>query len=178
MVPELRDEQLVLAARAGCRPALEALVRRYQRPLYRRCRGHLRDHDAAADLCQRAFLRALLHLGELREAAHFRSWLFRIAENLARNQLRDEARFVRAAGPEAAIPARAHATIEAAERAERLRQAIARLPGRQRAVVELRVERELSFAQIARRLDITENAAKVSFHHAGKGLRRLLDPGD
>jgi hypothetical protein len=44
-------------------------------------------------------------------------------------------------------------------------------------VVRLRLERELTFGQIGRLLDITENAAKVTFHHAGKGLRRLLDPG-
>jgi RNA polymerase sigma-70 factor, ECF subfamily len=172
------DRQLVIAARAGSRPALEMLVRRYQRPIYHLCRRYVRDHDAAADLGQRAFLRALFCLDELREAGLFKSWLFRIATNLARNQLRDDARFVRAMEPEGATPPRAQAALEAVEQGQQLQAAIARLPPRQKEVVELRIHRELSFGQIARALDITENAAKVTFHHAGRGLRRLLDePG-
>lgn len=171
-----RDVDLVIASRAGSRPALEDLVRRYQRPVYLLCRSYVRDHDAAADLAQRAFLNAFLRLAELREVDLFRSWLFRIATNLARNQLRDDARFVRTVGDASSIPAGAHAALEEAEQAERLQRAIALLPRRQRMVVELRVHRELSFAEIARSLGITENAAKVSFHHAGRGLRRLLHP--
>jgi RNA polymerase sigma-70 factor (ECF subfamily) len=169
-----REVDLVCAARAGSRPAMERLVRCYQRPVYHLCRSQVHDHDAAADLAQRAFLNAFLRLAELREPGLFRSWLFRIAINLARNQRRDDARFVRAVEAESAVPAAAHAALEALEQAHRLQRAIALLPRRQRTVVELRVQRELSFREIARALHISENAAKVSFHHAGQRLRRLL----
>jgi RNA polymerase sigma-70 factor (ECF subfamily) len=170
------DRQLVGAARAGSRPAFEALVRRHQRRVYLICRGHVHDHDAALDLCQRTFLKALVNLERLRRAEVFSTWLFKIATNLARNQLRDGARFVKDAWPDSAVCAQAHTALENAERAQRLRDAVARLPRRQRAVVELRVYRELSFPQIARLLETTANGAKVNFHHASKRLRSLLDP--
>jgi len=171
------DRELVIAARAGSRPALEALVRRYQRPVYFLCHGYVHDHDLASDLSQRAFLKALVNLETLRDTELFRGWLFRIAANLSRNQLRDGARFVREEGLDSPVAAQAEAFLEAAERAEGLRGAVARLAKRQRRVVELRVYHELTFSQIARALHITENAAKVTFHHAGKRLRSLLDPG-
>lgn len=174
-VQVLSDRQLVGAARAGSRPAFEALVRRHQRRVYLICQDHVHDHDAALDLCQRTFLKALVSLERLRRAEVFATWLFKIATNLARNQLRDGARFVRD-WPDSAVSAQAHTALEAAERAQRLRDAVARLPRRQRAVVELRVYRELSFPQIARLLDTTANGAKVNFHHASKRLRSLLGP--
>ena len=174
---EPTDRQLVVAARAGSRRALETLVRRHQRAVYFLCRRHVHDHDLASDLSQRTFLKALVNLETLRRTEVFRSWLLRIAANLSRNQLRDSARFVRDQGLESPVAAQAHTSLEAAERAQGLRGAVARLARRQRTVVELRVYHELTFSQIARILDITENAAKVTFHHAGKRLRSLLDPG-
>src|SRR4051812_26458082 len=53
------DEELVLSAKAGSRPAFEALVRRYQEPVYFLCYRYVRDHDTAAELAQRAFVRAM-----------------------------------------------------------------------------------------------------------------------
>jgi RNA polymerase sigma-70 factor (ECF subfamily) len=170
------DRELVVAARAGARPAFEALVRRYQDRVHLLCLGYVHDHDVAADLVQRTFLRVLMNLETLKQAEGFRRWLFKIATNLALNQLREGARFRREPGPEGSIGAQAHAALETAERAATLRHAVARLPRRQRMVVELRVYQELSFSQIARLLDTTENGAKVNFHHAGKRLRSLLGP--
>jgi len=57
----------------------------------------------------------------------------------------------------------------------RLRRAVGALPRRQREVLTLRLDAELPFAEIAAALDITENAAKVAFHHATRRLRALLD---
>jgi RNA polymerase sigma-70 factor (ECF subfamily) len=171
------DRELVIAAQAGSRAAFEALVRRYQRRVHLFCLGYVHDHDVAADLSQRTLLRVLVNLQTLEQPGGFGRWLFRIAGNLALNQLREGARFRREPGPEAAVPAQAHAALESAERAATLRDAVARLPRRQRMVVELRVYEELSYSQIARRLDTTENGAKVNFHHANKRLRSLLGPG-
>ena len=93
-LPGQSDETLVGQARAGSRPAFEALVRRYQKPLYFLCFRYVHDHDAAADLTQRSFIRVLEKLDDLREDNTFKSWLFRIAANLSLNHIRDHARFV------------------------------------------------------------------------------------
>jgi RNA polymerase sigma-70 factor (ECF subfamily) len=169
------DVELVALAREGSRPALEALVRRYQKPVYHVCYRYVRDRDAAADLTQRAFIRAVESLSEIRTPGLFGGWLFRIGVNLSLNHLRDGARFVHgdAAIPEdRSVPA-IEGALELAEESQALQAAVARLPRRQRMIVELRVYRELSFREIARELDTSANAAKVSYHHAVKKLRRL-----
>jgi RNA polymerase sigma-70 factor (ECF subfamily) len=64
--------------------------------------------------------------------------------------------------------------LEDQERRRLLRAALGRLPKRQREVVSLRIDAELSFAEIGESLGITENNAKVSFHHGVRRLRALL----
>jgi RNA polymerase sigma-70 factor (ECF subfamily) len=172
------DEELVVSARAGSRAAFEALVRRYQEAVYFLCYRYVRDHDTAAELAQRAFVRAMDSIRDLRQAEIFRSWLFKIAVNLALNHLRDAAKFVENPSFDGAVPAQAQALIEAAEEARGLQSAVSRLPNKQRQIVELRVYQELSFRDIAQALDTTANAAKVGFHHAIKNLRRLMVPAE
>jgi RNA polymerase sigma-70 factor (ECF subfamily) len=53
----------------------------------------------------------------------------------------------------------------------RLEEEIARLPPRQRSVLTLRIFGDLPFREIARIEGITENSAKVSYHHAVKRLK-------
>lgn len=177
---EPADEELVTQAKAGSRAAFETLVRRYQKPLYFLCLRYVKDHDAAADLAQRSFIRVLEKLSELREDGTFKSWLFRIGANLALNHIRDHARFVdEAAGETGELPAHAveaDVQIEAAETAEALRQAVALLPTKQRMTLELRIYEELPFKDIAVALNTTEGAAKVNFHYAVRRLRDLLGP--
>jgi RNA polymerase sigma-70 factor, ECF subfamily len=171
---ETPDEELVLSAKAGSREAFEALVRRYQEPVYFLCYRYVRDHDTAAELAQRAFVRAMDSIRDLRQAEIFRSWLFKIAVNLALNHLRDASKFVSESPVEGAVAPEAQALMEAAETARGLQSAVSRLPNKQRMIVELRVYQELSFRDIAQALDTTANAAKVGFHHAIKNLRRIL----
>jgi RNA polymerase sigma-70 factor (ECF subfamily) len=168
------DEELVLSAKTGSRPAFEALVRRYQEPVYFLCYRYVRDHDTAAELSQRAFVRAMDSIRDLRQAEIFRSWLFKIAVNLALNHLRDAAKFVEHTTQEGSVMPEAQTLIEAAETSRGLVAAVSRLPNKQRMIVELRVYQELSFRDIAQALDTTANAAKVGFHHAIKNLRRIL----
>jgi RNA polymerase sigma-70 factor (ECF subfamily) len=174
---EPSDSDLVTSARAGVRQAFEALVRRYQKPLYFLCLRYVRDHDTAADLCQRSFIRALEKMDELRDARIFRSWLFRIGANLALNHLRDHARFVEdeaSAVPDEPVTPEAHSRLEAVEDALALRRAVSALPTKQRMTLELRIYEEMSFRDIAEALETTEGAAKVNFHYAVRRLRTLL----
>ncbi len=174
---ELGDDELVRQARGGSRTAFETLVRRYQKALYLLCFRYVRDHDVAADLAQRSFIRVMEKLDDLREEHTFRSWLFRIGANLSLNHLRDHARFVDdgvATRDEPVSVADADAQLEKAETAQALRKAVAELPTKQRMTLELRVYEELPFKDIAAALETTEGAAKVNFHYAVRRLRQLL----
>ena len=177
VTPQTADRDLVHGTRFGSRADFETLVRRYQKPLYVLCYRYVRDHDTAADLAQRAFIRAIESIGELRDPDFFRGWLFKIGVNLALNHLRERARFVACSQVQAAGGPGVHAVVESVEESRVLQRAVCRLPRRQRQIVELRVYHELPFREIAEALATTANAAKVSYHHAIKRLRRLMVVG-
>jgi len=153
-------------------PVVHAIVRRYAS-----------GPDEAHDLVQRAFLRALeaarRDLGRRRDIA-FRPWLIRIAVNLAKNHARDAARRQKASLAAAvdlqssAVAPSPDGAIDRERRARRMRLAVLQLPRRQREVVTLRLDADLSFAEIGEAIGITENNAKVHFHHAARRLRELL----
>jgi len=177
------DEALVERAQRGDRTALDQLVRRHQRALFALCIRYVHDADEAADLVQRSFVRAMTKLGELREAASFRSWILRIGAHLALNHLRDNARFVpddgaveRPAEPERGPTPVALERLESAEQAQALRAAVRELPTKQRMTLELRIYEDLSFREIGAALEISEGAAKVNFHYAIRKLRVVLGP--
>src|SRR5262249_16215745 len=136
---------------------------------------------------QRSFLkafqaarRALPRLGD-RQPVPFQAWLFRIAVNLGKNHARQERRWRRA--PVAAIDSErrlgptALETLERAEGAKWARAAVLELPRRQREVLTLRIDAELSFAEIADVLGITENNAKLHFHYPLKLFKTILIGG-
>jgi RNA polymerase sigma-70 factor (ECF subfamily) len=175
----LSDAELLTAFRAGSSRAFEVLVRRYQAPVLAIARRFARDLDDAEDLAQRAFINAAGRAGGWRGGS-FKSWLFRIVVNLAKNHLRDMARFDRSedAHEREATPSEpeAHERLERADRQRALREAIARLPRRQREVLLLRIDGDLPFAEIAATLGITEVNAKVNFHHAVQKLKTWVRP--
>jgi RNA polymerase sigma-70 factor (ECF subfamily) len=181
----IEEDALLAAFLVGDDEAFGALVRRHERLVLSLVRRYARTPEDARDLAQRTFLRAFeaarRALGrEQRGGLPFRRWLIRIAVNLGKNHLRDETRFTRTPlellGPgELPTVPPATAELERAERAARVRRAVLSLPRRQREVLTLRVDAELPFAEVAAALDITENAARVSFHHATRRLRALVE---
>lgn len=168
------DVRLVEAFRGGDRAAFEALVRRHQGVVWAVAMRVCRDHAAAEDVSQRAFIAAMEHLDDLKGA--FRPWLLRITANLAKNFRRDHARLVptETLPDEASREPGADERLDAARVAQALRDAVLELPARQREVVTLRIDGQLPFAEIAATLGITENNAKVTFHTATKRLRERL----
>jgi RNA polymerase sigma-70 factor (ECF subfamily) len=186
VTPARREEEgLVAAFLVGDDDAFGELVRRHEPMVLGIVRRYAATPDDARDLAQRTFLRAFeaarrsLRLGP-RAAVPFRRWLVRVAVNLAKNHRRDALRLLRAPIEEADREVAAAAGPDAREallrrEAEaRMRAEVLRLPRRQREVLTLRIDAELPFAEIAAALGITENAAKVSFHHATRALRAAL----
>jgi len=167
------DAELCRAFLDGDAHAFGELVRRYAS-----------SPDDARDLAQRAFLQAfeaarrtlprMLRGGEAGDPVPFRAWLLRIAVNLGKNHARDARRWP--AAPLSAAEAhesapRAQAELERAEAEALTRQAVLRLPRRQREVFALRIDAGLAFAEVASTLGITEVNAKTHFHYAVKRLR-------
>jgi RNA polymerase sigma factor (sigma-70 family) len=174
------SSQVVEPAMAREAPAagLEKLVEENLGWLRGWLRGRLRDADAADDLCQEVFLKALQRLPSLRDRARFPAWLYRIAENALRDHLRAEgrrrARFVptdRIEGLE--VPA-AERSPDGAEDAARVLEAIRGLPPKLREPLLLKHTRDLSYAEIGKILGIRENAVQVRIFRARRKLREDL----
>ena len=182
---ERADDALVRAFLGGDDDAFGSLVRRHERTVLSVLRRYADDLDDARDLAQRSFLRAFEAARRaawlrLKGPLPFRAWLLRIAVNLGKNHLRDVRRWRRApvAAAEAiAVPPQGSAALERAERERAVRAAVLDLPRRQREVLTLRIDAELPFREVADVLGITENNAKVQFHHALRRLRERVGGG-
>lgn len=192
-VRALRDEETLVAAfLVGDDDAFGELVGRHETMVLSIVRRYAQSPEDAKDLAQRTFLRAFeaarrsLRRGT-RNAVPFRRWLVRIAVNLAKNHRRDALRVLRAPLDEVEAQAAQVSAGDAPDARDallrreaelRMRAAVLTLPRRQREVLTLRIDAELPFAEIALSLGITENAAKVSFHHATRALRAALSSED
>src|ERR687897_1602759 len=133
------DREAVEASRRGDREAFDRLVERYQRDVYRLCYRYVNNHEDANDAAQEAFLRAYRAIGSFRGDSAFSTWLYRIAVNTclnfraARKPAADEL-------PDTLPDLRPGPGEDMArgEQARRVRDAVTRLPDRQRATVILK----------------------------------------
>ena len=166
----------------GDESAFEELWRRHHATVHAMARRYARTPEDARDLTQRAFLRAIgagrRAVGADPEAFPFRPWLLRIAANLGKNHLRDETPWARAPVRELdhrsdGAPA-ADDLVARRDRERQVREAVLRLPRRQREVLTLRIDAGLPFAEVARTLGITEGNARVHFHHAARRLAGIV----
>lgn len=176
------DDALWEAALSGDDRAFGELVARHQGLVLRLVRRYARAPEDARDLAQQVFLRAMdgwsrTWMRFRRQQMPFRAWLIRVAVNLGKNHVRQAARWAQEPLTAEVEPAQGPQAVEALEQAEKARQARAmalQLPRRQREVLTLRIDGELSFEEIAVSLGITANNAKVHFHHAVKRLTALV----
>ncbi len=174
----------MLAFRSGDPAAFDSLFRRWSAPLLRYLERMVRDRGSAEELAQEVFLR--VHRARERYApeARFSTWLYRIATNLALNELRrprrrephrsqDEegapALVADAAGPEAVVDAR--------RLGARVESELARLPEKQRAALCLSAVEGLSYAEVAGALEVSEQAVKALVHRARSALAERLREG-
>ena len=84
----LTDEQLVLNFQGGDSNAYEVLVRRYRNKIIHFIFGYVRDMTAAEDLTQDTMFKFYVKKDSYREVAKFSTWLYTIAANLAKTELR------------------------------------------------------------------------------------------
>jgi RNA polymerase sigma-70 factor (ECF subfamily) len=167
------DADLVRLAARGDREAFGRLVTRYQRPLVSFAYRYLGQREDAEDAAQEALVRVYFSLARLRQPGSLGTYLFATALNVCRR--RAQARpWPTAPQDGAAIAGGPEAVAEHRIEHDRLLAAISALPEEYRSVVSLRVEDELSFAEIGRILGAEEGTCRVRFHRAKEMLRAAL----
>ena len=180
LAPE-ENVQLMLALRAGDAAAFDVLFRRWSGPLLRYLERMLRDRAVAEELVQEAFIRVHEARERYRPDARFSTWLYRIATNLALNELRrPRHRAVHRSADEEGVPLLAdagpgtEAVVDARRRGAAAARALGELPEKQRAALCLAAVEGLSYAEVAEALDVTEKAVKSLVHRARSSLARRL----
>jgi RNA polymerase sigma-70 factor, ECF subfamily len=86
------DSDVVAAYLGGDRRAFEVLVDRYQRRLLNFVYRTIGDRERAEDLVQEVFIRVHRHLHRFDQSRKFSTWIYTIASNLAKNELRNRSR--------------------------------------------------------------------------------------
>ena len=181
------DLALVAEAKAGSYEAFEELVSRYENKIYRLGVNITGNSEDAEDVLQEAFLKAFQHLAEFREDSRFYTWLVRIAVNEALMKLR-KIRSNRTVPLEDKIgedgdpipreladwKPNPEQIFAQAEIENILRDSAQKLPASYRTVFLLRDMEELSTAEAASVLGLSEGTVKARLFRARLMLREEL----
>ena len=176
------DAQSMLSFQRGDHAAFDALFARWAGPLLRYLERIVHDAATAEELVQDAFLRVHSARDRYVAEAKFSTWLYRIASNLAFNELRrphrrhghdsadDDDAPVRLRSEEP----RPDAVVDARILSEEVDEQLKRLPERQRMALWLCAVEGLSYADIAVALQTTEKSVKSLVHRARATLADRL----
>ena len=174
------DEQIAERVLAGETALFELLMRRHNPRVYRAIRSILRDEAEVEDAMQQAYVQAYTHLSGFTGGSRFSTWLTRIAMNEALMRVRSKGRAERAfAVPgtedgEAMIDPSPEQRAETRELAAVLEVAIDRLADIYRTVFMLREVQELSTAEAAEVLAVSEDVVKTRLRRAKALVREEL----
>jgi len=182
-----RNDMARLAA--GHDAALEELMGRHAERLFHYLLRLLQNETEAGDLAQETFVRVYQNRTRFKPESKFSTWIFTIGTNLARDTQRRRARH-----PHVSLDAESGEsgqnfqellpeqnpgpveTLEAADRAEAVRQAIATLPEDLRVPLVLAEYEEKSQAEIAVILECSAKAVEMRIYRARQQLRARLSP--
>lgn len=172
--PDDDNIDLIAAARAGDRTAIDELLARYQPAIYRFGLRMCGDEESAREVLQETMLAAFRHLPSFRADAKLSTWLYQIARSFCIKERRGERAMTtldeQLADPSMAPDRQAHAH----QIGEALAQAIASLPDDQREVLVLRDVEGLSAGEASEIVGIEVRALKSRLHRARMALRAHL----
>jgi RNA polymerase sigma-70 factor (ECF subfamily) len=175
-VAEPSDGDIVQAVIAGDTAAFAVLVRRYRRAAVVRATIVLGRSNDAEDVAQDAFVQAYAQLVTCRDASRFRAWLMTIVQRRALNHRRtiDRRRTAPLTDDAPAAQPSPLQTVARRQLRARLLAALGRLSSAQREVVIMADLEELSHAEIAKTLRISEMMSRRHLSDARRRLRALL----
>src|SRR5581483_8867836 len=162
----LTEAALVEACLAGRPGAFDLIVERHRRSVYQLCYRFVGNHEDASDLAQDVFLRAFRGLKNFRGHSSIATWLYRIGVNVCLNRVAVKAPQLEPIEAHQFVDVHAESAAERilrAERGERVREAIAQLPPKQRATLIMRMYQEMSHQEIADALGSSVGAVKANF---------------
>ena len=180
-----RDVELMLRVRAGDDTSFAILLEKHRGSLVHFLFRMVQNQGVAEELGQEAFLRVYRSRSTYEPTAKFTTWLFRIANHLALNWIRDcknergqeSLDQVTSDGQVRQVSDRQPTTEQhmiRQARMEEVRRAIQSLPDKQRSAVLMHKYEEMEYSQIAGVLECSESAVKSLLFRAYETLRLRL----
>lgn len=173
---------LIRAIAEGDEAAFEQLVIRYRNPVTSFIHRYVGDRLLAQDLAQEVFLRVFQAAPRFTPRGKVSSWVFKIAYNLSSNELkrrrhRDDFHAEISAGERDILGrplADRREETRIREMEERLKTALGELPENQRAALLLKVNEQLSYAEIGKVLDVSIASVESLIFRARSRLKQLV----
>lgn len=174
------DRRLVAAFQAGDSDAFAQIVGAHQSSLTAEARRRLRSSGDAEDAVQETLLRAYLALDRFGGEYRLHAWLSRILANVCADtgaRQSAELRLVDRLGPPRDEAPPADEGIGDAEQHRTIKEAVNSLPESYRMAFVLREIEELTYAEVAEKMGISETNARARVHRARRSLTRALRNG-
>jgi len=175
---DLTDKDLLARVKANDTIAFSVLVDRYKIRLFNLIYRMLQNREEAEDILQETFLRVFKEKEKYDPTYAFSTWIYTIALNLCRNELKRKKRF-KFFGLDLIKEDRRYAVEEKGNKnclSSTLEKAIASLPVKYRTVFLLREVNQLSYEEMSQSLDIPLGTVKSRVNRARLILRKRLKP--
>lgn len=187
MLSSLPDEQLMETVVRGSEAAFATIVDRYRGRIINLVSRFINDRERASEISQEVFLRVFVHRERYRPSGKFSTWIYTIAVNLAKNEIRrrvrargivsldgllevtgDSSRFLADHGP------RPDRRLRQREVQEWVDRALRTLPEKYREVIILRDIQQLSYEEIEEVLNIPGGTVRSRINRARTALQEQL----
>ncbi|MFK8138638.1 MAG: RNA polymerase sigma factor [Bdellovibrionales bacterium] len=169
------DIELVQKVKDGDQLAYSELVTRHQQALYRVIFRYVKDQDSTEDVVQEAFVKAYQKIHQFESRSSFKSWLFRIAINTAKNKLRaNKKEHLKIEDVQISRNAEAESALLKEAVKVKIKEEIEKLPMKQKTALTLRVFEDMSFKEIAGIMECPYDTAKANYRHALMKLKASL----
>jgi RNA polymerase sigma-70 factor (ECF subfamily) len=186
----LEDGDVVAAFLGGEERAFQELVTRYQTRLLNFIYRTIGDREKAEDLVQEVFIRVYRHIGRFDRSKKFSTWIYTIASNLAKNELRNRSRnplvlfqTIKKNWQEDDRPLQfedANSRPDDLYRKRHLRElveeSVAQLPAHHREVFVLRELEGKSYEEIAEITDCNLGTVKSRLNRARTSFAEIIEP--
>ncbi len=170
------DEHLIQLVKEGNTMGFDDLYHKYSARIYSAIFRITRDEHEAEDLLQDTFVKVYKGLKKFKFKSSFYTWLYRIAINTTLTHMKKSNKKKESTLDEnlVGIDGTSHSELSNSFIKKRIKESLESLPEKQRMVFSLRFYENLRFHEVADVLKITNNNAKVLFHHAINKMKNLL----
>jgi RNA polymerase sigma factor (sigma-70 family) len=186
----MHSDALIARAREGDKNAQGRLVQLWYKRIYNFAFKFFFDHDLAMEAAQKTFIAMHKNLPNLNDAARFRPWLYTIAVNYCREEMRKK-KTAKSVSLFELNPGEAENSYRWEQSEERnenpekvlrqtelsdlLQKCLMELSEEQREVVIMKEYEGLKFREIAEALNISENTVKSRMYYGLDGLKKIFD---